>query len=79
MIKNLLTALYADDNIVYFKEDSGNVVFSGIEMGILNIDLNNINLDDTNYDEDDPETIIHTNFWLGISNLKNTKHLKKYK
>ena len=28
-------------------------------MGILNIDLNNINLDDTNYDEDDPETIIH--------------------
>ena len=28
-------------------------------MGILNIDINNINLDDTDYDEDDPETIIH--------------------
>ena len=28
-------------------------------MGILNIDLNNINLDDTNYDEGDPEIIIH--------------------
>ena len=28
-------------------------------MGILNIDLNNINLDDTNYNEDDPEIIIH--------------------
>ena len=28
-------------------------------MGILNIYLNNINLDDTSYDKDDPDTIIH--------------------
>ena len=28
-------------------------------MGILNIDLNCINLDDNNVDEDDPGTIIH--------------------
>ena len=28
-------------------------------MVILNIDLNNINLDDTNYNDDDPETIMH--------------------
>ena len=28
-------------------------------MGILIIDLSNINLDDTNYKEDEPETIIH--------------------
>ena len=27
MIKNLFTALYADENILYFNEDSGNVVF----------------------------------------------------
>ena len=27
-------------------------------MGVLNIDLNNINLDDTNYVEDDLDTII---------------------
>ena len=27
-------------------------------MGILKIDLNNINLDDTNYEEDDTATII---------------------
>ena len=26
-------------------------------MGVLNIDLNNVNLDDTNY-EDDPDTIV---------------------
>ena len=28
-------------------------------MGILSIDPNNIKLDDTNYNEDDPEAIIH--------------------
>ena len=28
-------------------------------MGILNIDLNNINFDDTNHDDEDPNTIIH--------------------
>ena len=60
MIKKLLTALYADDNILYFNNDSGDVVFSCNEMGIIGIDINNINLDDTNYDEDYPETIIYT-------------------
>ena len=28
-------------------------------MGILSIDLNNIDLDNSNYNEDDTETIIH--------------------
>ena len=28
-------------------------------MGILSVDLNNINLDDVKYDDDDPEAIIH--------------------
>ena len=46
-------------------------------MGIFDIDLNNINLDDTNYHEDDPETVIHSDLCLGILNLKNPRHLKK--
>ena len=37
MVKELYTALYADENILYFNDDSGNVVFSCNEMGILNI------------------------------------------
>ena len=45
-------------------------------MCILRIDLNNMKLFDTNYKEDDPETVI-SDFWLGTLNLKNTKHLKK--
>ena len=52
----VITSLYADENILYFNKDSGNIVFSCNKMGILNIDLNNINLDN-NFYEDDPDTI----------------------
>ena len=31
-----------------------------VKNGILSIDLNNISFDDTNYGDDDPETVIHT-------------------
>ena len=58
IIKELCTDLYIDQNILYFDGDSSNVVFYCNGMGILNIDLNNINFGDTNYDEDDPDTII---------------------
>ena len=57
MIKKLCTASYADENILYFNEDSGNVLFNCNGMGISNIDLNNVNLD-SNFDEHDPDTII---------------------
>ena len=59
LIKILFTALYADENIPYFNEDSGNVVYICNEMGILKIDLNIIYLVDTNHDEEDPDTIIN--------------------
>ena len=58
MIKIRFAALYPYKNMFYFNGDSDNVVFICNEMDILNIDLNNIGLDDTNYDEDDPDTII---------------------
>ena len=76
MIKRLLTTLYADYNILYFNEDFGNVVFSCNEMGILNIDLNNINLDDSNYSEDDPETIIHIRLLAWRIEFEKRKALK---
>ena len=56
--KNFSTALYTDDNILYFNKVSDNVVFSCNVISILNKDRSNINLDDTNYDKNDPETII---------------------
>ena len=76
MIKKFFAALYADENVLYLNEDSGDAVFSYNEMGINYIDLNNSNLDN-NFDEDDPDTIIHIRLWLGILNLKNGENFKK--
>ena len=62
--------MYADDNILYFNEDSGNAVFS------CN-DLNNINPDDTNYNEDNPETIIHIRLLAWHIKFEKRKALKE--
>ena len=77
MIKKLFTTLYADDGLLCFNEDSDNVTFSISEMGILSINLNNINLDN-NFDEDNPDTIILATFLAWYSKFKkNVKHLKE--
>ena len=39
MIKKLYTPLYADDGLLFFDEDSGNVTFCCKEMGILCVNL----------------------------------------
>ena len=57
IIKKLFTALYVGKSILYFNEDSGDAVNNYNEVGIVNIDLHDINLD-INFDEDDPATII---------------------
>ena len=62
-IINLVTALYADENIVYFNEDSSDAIFFCNQIGILSIDINNINFGGTNYEKDDTETNIHIRFW----------------
>ena len=69
--------MYAGDNILCFNEDSGNTIFSCNEMGILSTDLNNIDLNDTNYDKDDPETIIHIKLLAGHIKFEKRKSLKK--
>ena len=56
MIKKLYTALYANENILYFNQDSGDVTFCCNEMSILSVNLNNNNLDN-NFDEDDPDAL----------------------
>ena len=74
MIKNLLASLYADENMIYFDEDSGNVP-TGINngTGILNKDFNNINLDN-NFEEDGPDTIILIRLFASQINFKNATH-----
>ena len=43
MIEKPFAALFVDDNILYFDEESVNAVFSCNEIGIVKIDINNIN------------------------------------
>ena len=76
MIKKLFHVLYANENILYFNEDFGNVVFSFNEKGILNIDLNNINLGN-NFDEDDRDIIILIRLLAWHIKLEKCKVLKK--
>ena len=57
MIEEIFIALYADENILYFNEGSSDSVFNCYGMGIHNIYLNNINLDN-HFDEGDPDPII---------------------
>ena len=46
-------------------------------MSILRIDLNVINLDDVNFDQDDPETIIHIRLinWHNKHDSENSKNI----
>ena len=76
MIKKLFTALYKDKNILNLDEDFGDAVFNYNEMGIVNIDLNNINLDD-NFDEEDPKNIILMRLLAWHINSEKPKELKK--
>ena len=76
MIKKFFTVLYADEDILYFNEDSGDAVFNYNETGIVNIDLNNISLDD-NFDEDDPHAIVLVRLLAWQIKFEKRKALKK--
>ena len=62
---------------MYFNENSGNLIFFCNEMGIFYTSLNNINLDDTNYNEADPDTIIHIRLLSWHIKFEKRKTLKK--
>ena len=46
-------------------------------MGILSVDLNNFNLGDVNFNEDDPETLIHVRLMAWRNRFKQRKACKK--
>ena len=68
MTKELRNALFNDDDILFFDEDSANVT-----LGILSVHLNNINLDDVNFYDDGPETTIPVNLVACRNRLKQCK------
>ena len=77
MIKKLDDAWFANYNILFFDEDPGSFTFSSDEMGILSVHHDKINLDDVNFDEDDPETIIHVRLMSWHNRYKQCKSCKK--
>ena len=58
MLENLDNVVFSNDEIDLDDIDSDIVTFFIDGMGLVTIDLNNSSLDDCNFDEDDPETII---------------------
>ena len=75
--KLLLTSLYGDDSVLYFNEESGDVAFYYNEMSTCSIDFNNINLDDTNYNQDDPENMINIRILAWHIKFEKGKALKQ--
>ena len=57
MMKKFYTDLYADDDLRFLDNDSGNVTSCCNEIDILSVNLNNINLGD-NFDKNDSDVII---------------------
>ena len=59
--------LYSLMMILFLNEHSGNVTFSIDEMGILSVDLTL----SVNFDEDDPDTIIHVRLLAWCNRFEN--------
>ena len=49
--------LFSNYDIIFVNEDSNYVTFFSDDMCIVSVDLDNIKLDDINFDENDPKTI----------------------
>ena len=77
MIKKLDDDLFFGDDIIFVNEDPCYVTFFSDGRGVLSVDLNNINLDDVNFDEDDPETIIHNRLMILHKRFQHCKGFKQ--
>ena len=52
----------SNDDIIIVNKDSDNVTFFSNDIGLVNVDLNNVRLDDVSFDNYGPEIIIHARF-----------------
>ena len=75
MIKKLFSASYTDEILLYFNKDFGDATFNYKKMGIVNINLNNINLDMILIKI--LVLLFFSKFLLGIENLENENYLRK--
>ena len=77
MIKNLYGALFAEGEILFFNEYSGNVTFTADAMGISCVKFNNINLHNANFMIMTLKLLFMSYFWRVAIGINNAKRLKK--
>ena len=71
MLEKHHNVLHADDDILFYNKDFDKVIFIANQRYILTVDLDKINLDNNNnFDEDDPDTIIHVRLLACHSKFK---------
>ena len=77
MMEKLDSAIFSYGDIFFPDVDSNMVKFLSDDMGFNIIDLNNININDDNFDEDDPETINHARLNAWHNRFKKLQEYKK--
>lgn len=63
MLKDLDNTVFFNGDIVFVNEDSDNDTLFSDDMGLVNVNLN-VSLDDVNFGDNDPETIIYVSLRL---------------
>ena len=76
MLENLYNAEIFNGNIVFVSADS-DVIFVSDDMGLLNVDANNVSLDNDNFNIEDSEYIIHVSFMDWCNRYKQLNKSKK--
>lgn len=70
MSEKLYSSISSNDDIVFLYISFNIVTFFSIDISLNTINLNNIKLDDNDFDNYDPETIIHVHL-MGWCNRYN--------
>ena len=76
MLQKLDDVVFPIDDIDLDDIDSAIVTFFSAGICPVTIDLNNTNLDDDNFDDDDPETSVLVRPIAWCNRYKHVKHVK---
>ena len=78
MLEKFHDVLLVDDDILFFDEDFSKFSSFVNDMGILGVEIDQINLDDdNNFYEDDPDTGIHVRVLAWHNKFEKCKALEK--
>ena len=78
MLEKVDNVLNTNEDIFFYNEDFGKIIFVANQRLILAVDPDKIILDnDNNFDEDDADTIIHVRLLAWRSKFKKRKVFKK--